>query len=289
MNLIGKIFVVLIFVMSLVFMSFAIAVYSVHKNWRDAVVNEDVKPDKPKGYYPQLKDEKTRYEALNLKFENLTKDRDKAKTDQEQALSKLQSKLETEMQERKRLEAGYAALEKAKSDQVAAMSATQGMATTYRTELDKLRSQISEAQKDRDAIFKDLVQKTDEFNQAVSDKEQLRKRTEDLAKDLAKAKEALRWNNIDENTDYKSKAPPKVDGIVTEVRGDGYIVVSLGSDAGIRVGHTLQVFRISGGANAYVGRVEVVKTAADKSVCKIDPKYQNTNMMQGDRVASKIE
>ena len=35
MNLIGKIFVVLILVMSLVFMSLAMAVYSTHQNWRD--------------------------------------------------------------------------------------------------------------------------------------------------------------------------------------------------------------------------------------------------------------
>src|SRR5687767_947752 len=38
MNLVGKIFVVLIFVMSLVFMAFSIAVYATHRNWRDAVL-----------------------------------------------------------------------------------------------------------------------------------------------------------------------------------------------------------------------------------------------------------
>ena len=33
MNAVGKILVMLNFVMSLVFMSFAVAVYSTHKNW----------------------------------------------------------------------------------------------------------------------------------------------------------------------------------------------------------------------------------------------------------------
>ena len=37
MNLVGKIFVVLIFVMSVVFMAFAMAVYATHKNWREVV------------------------------------------------------------------------------------------------------------------------------------------------------------------------------------------------------------------------------------------------------------
>src|SRR5437016_2672368 len=37
MNLIGKIFIALIFLMSLVFMSFALAVYKTHQNWRAVV------------------------------------------------------------------------------------------------------------------------------------------------------------------------------------------------------------------------------------------------------------
>ena len=39
MNLVGKIFVVLIFVMSLVFMTAAMLVYAMHRNWREEVLN----------------------------------------------------------------------------------------------------------------------------------------------------------------------------------------------------------------------------------------------------------
>ena len=58
---------------------------------------------------------------------------------------------------------------------------------------------------------------------------------------------------------------------------------------GLLKGHQLEVYRIGGGQSTYVGRIEVVKTSPDKSVCKIDPKFQNSNMMVGDRVASKID
>ena len=58
---------------------------------------------------------------------------------------------------------------------------------------------------------------------------------------------------------------------------------------GIRKGHQLEIYRIAGGQNTYVGRVEVVQTSPDKSVCKVDPKFQNGNVMVGDRVASKID
>src|SRR4029453_42584 len=39
MTLIGKIFTVLIFVMSIVFMSFSVMVFATHKNWKDYVTN----------------------------------------------------------------------------------------------------------------------------------------------------------------------------------------------------------------------------------------------------------
>lgn len=35
MNLVGKIFVLLIFIMSLVFMSTAVMVYATHRNWKE--------------------------------------------------------------------------------------------------------------------------------------------------------------------------------------------------------------------------------------------------------------
>ena len=38
MNLVGKIFVVFIFVMACVFMAFAMAVYTAQRNWRDEVM-----------------------------------------------------------------------------------------------------------------------------------------------------------------------------------------------------------------------------------------------------------
>jgi cell shape-determining protein MreC len=289
MNLIGKIFVVLIFVMSLVFMSFAIAVYSTHKNWKDYVMNDQAAPDKPLGLIKKFENEQTRNEELKTQLKTLTEERNTAKTAHEQALTKLRTELETATLEKKKLEEGYAALQKSESESVVAMNTTQANATKFREELEKLRGQLLDAWNDRDKHFKEVERKTDELNQALNDNEQLKKRTNDLAKDLAKAKEALRWIGLDENSDYKSKTPPKVDGIVSETPGEGIVVISIGSDAGLRKGHQLEVIRTTGGSSTYVGRVEVIKTTPDKSVCKVDPKYQKAAMMKGDRVFSQID
>lgn len=294
MNLVGKIFVVLIFVMSMVFMSFAMAVYTVQRNWREVVMlSSDSplygQPGKELGLKYQLENAKALNEELRNQREQDQKDRDTERISKIRALSKLETERNELLKERRNLEAGAADLEKATRNAVAAMNATQKVATNYRKELDVLRKDILQAQQDRDAHFKEVVRKTDELHQTVNEKEQLRKRAEDVSKDLAKAREALRYHDIDEKSNYKSKSPPRVDGIVLATPGKGLVEISIGSDDGLRKGHRLEVYRVSGGSSTYVGRVEVVKTSPNRSVCRIDSKFQNGRVMEGDRVDSKID
>ena len=45
MNWLGKVFVVLILIMSLVFMGLSMAVYATHKNWRKVIEENNVRVD----------------------------------------------------------------------------------------------------------------------------------------------------------------------------------------------------------------------------------------------------
>ena len=97
MNLVGKIFTVLIFVMSLVFASFAVAVYATHKNWKERVDNPKAVTGKPLGLKFQLQER----EAKN---QNLREERDKVKRElenEEEARRQAVAKLETERNELK--------------------------------------------------------------------------------------------------------------------------------------------------------------------------------------------
>ena len=290
MNLVGKIFVVVILVMSIVFMALSMAVYTVQKNWREVVLRQKEEPGKDLGLKYQV-------EKLKIENEDLKSQKEKAEksfTDEKavlvQANTKLQTKLDIETKDRMSLESGQAAMKKEVSDDVAAMSSTQKNSTDFRAERDTLRKELLEAQQDRDAHFKKVVDLTDQLNQAVDEKELLRRRTDDLAKDVAKANDALLWYKINKDSDYQNANPPKgVKGTVTEVLGHGLIEIDLGSDQGIRVGHRLEVYRTIGGQPTYVGPVEVVKTDPSNSACKIDPKSQNTNVMVNDSVATKID
>lgn len=283
MNLVGKIFVVVIFVMSLVFMTLSMMVYAMHKNWREEVMNPQT------GMVKKLADQRDLNRKLTDEKDKLQKQYDAEQAAQRQAIAKLDNELELERKDRKALETRLAALESSNRNSVAAMNATQKNATTLRQEVDKLRTGVLEAQQDRDAHFKEIVKLTDQLNQAANEKDQLRKRMEDLSKDEAKYREALRHFGINENADFKAKNPPKVDGVVTAALERGLVEISIGSDMGLRKGHVLEVYRVFGGQSTYVGRAEVVETSPDKSVCKMDPKFQNSNVMVGDRVASKID
>jgi phosphoglycolate phosphatase-like HAD superfamily hydrolase len=292
MNLVGKIFVVLIFVMSLVFMSFAVAVYATHRNWREVVLlpREQVVPGKEIGLKFQLDEAKVKNDGFKNELEKVTRDRDAEKNARIDAVAKLENELKVRTKERNDRDRDLAALVQSERNAVAAMNATQAEIAIAEKERSKLRTEVLQAQKDRDAHFKEVQRLLDELHQAANDKVQLQNRLTTLAQDLAKAKEALRYYDINENSDYKAKAPPRVDGVILATPGDGLVEVSLGSDDGLRKGHQLEVYRISGGASTYVGRIEVVKTAPNLSVCKLAPNFpQNSNIMKGDRVASKIE
>ncbi len=282
MNLVGKIFVVLITVMSIVFMSFAMAVYATHRNWRDEVVNPET------GLQKKLATEQLRFKELTDELAKKTNEWNAEKTAKTQALAKLETELNvksTELADRKQKQDD---LEKSERALAAALSTTQTNATDYRKSLETLRGDILAAQKERDSHFDEVVKKTDELNQSENEREQLRLRNVELAKDLAKADALLRKQGMDKSRDY-SAVPPDVEAVITATPGANMVEISLGSDAGLMPGHVLQVYRLGGGQSAYVGRIEVIKTTPDRSVCKIDPSYQKSTMMVGDRVATKIK
>ena len=281
MNLVGKILTGLIALFSIVFMTLVLAVYATHKNWREEVLG-------PNGLSKLLADAQASNKALNEELTKRIKDLEAEKVAKKDALAKLENELSVLKEEYATRKKNQDDLEKAARESVAAMNATQTNATDYRKSLDGLRAEIAAAQKERDDHFNRVVKLTEDLNQAENDKEQLRKRNVDLAKDVARADELLRKLGYDKSRNY-SDVPPEVDGVILATPGEKLVEISIGSDQGLLQGHRLEVYRVSGGQSTYVGRIEVVKTAPDRAVCKIDPKFQNSNVMVGDRVASKID
>lgn len=284
MTLLGKIFTVLILVMSLVFMSFAVVVFATHKNWRDEVQG---KPGAP-GLRAQLDEEKKKVDSFKETESKLEADLASEKADKAQRLAKLD-------QENKALKEENAALVKKDSELQQSLQASVNAAQTAQEqvaaknkEAESLRADVQKANKERDDQAKEVVRVTDEFQQAVGELKRHKDRNLALAAQLEKCRALLRANDLDENKDYSGK-PPKLEGRVLSVVGNELVEISLGSDDGLMKGHHMEVFRLDGAVSSYLGRIEIVRTDPDRSVGKIDPSFRKGAIQKDDRVASQLK
>jgi len=291
MTLVGKIFTVLIFVMSLVFMCFAVSVYATHRNWRDVVLRtaEETTAGEEVGLKIQLEDERVRNQELRDQRDKLDAEVEAERKAKDQAVGKLESEYGLLKGQHTELQKQYAELVEERRKAVAAMNAMQLTLKSLRDEVGKLRVDVAEAQQDRDKHYKRVVQLTDELHQSINERERLKKYELELAADLKEAMDVLRIHGLQPDPALYSGVPPQVDGLVLAVPRPDLVEISLGSDDGLTEGHKLEVYRRTGGSNTYVGRIEVIKTSFDKSACKVDPNYRKSNVQRGDRVTSKIK
>jgi peptidoglycan hydrolase CwlO-like protein len=289
MNLVGKIFTVLILVMAMFFLGLTVAVYATHKNWMRVVDNSQPLPGEKLG----LKQELQKAEDRNKELTDAKARLERTQAAELAAAEQVRGKLETEndklKRERKGLEEDLAKQTQDVRDAVAALNRAQDETTRARKELEGLRTEVRQAQKDRDDHFKEVVRVTDEMNQTQNEVSRLKALNTTLTQDLAKAKEVLGKFGLKPEPELYVGTPPKdLDGVVTGVTGDGTVQISLGEDAGLLPKHRMEVYRIGPAGNTYVGRIEVVRVAADAAVCKIIPEFMKSTVQQGDRVASNL-
>ena len=274
MNLIGKIFTVLIFIMSLVFMSFAVAVYATHTNH--------------KAKARELTEELTRQKGINEQLENdkrqLQNDIAKERAARVNALAALEGKLLLAQQALTQKEDELAKLQAAHQVLVETNDNTQDMLTVLTDEVNTLRGEIRTAQQDRDEQFAQVVNLTDLLNQARGELARLNERHDQLLAQNATMSRVLEKHGLEAETPV-SHIPPRLQGEVTQVSSDDLLEVSLGADDGLRKGHLMEIYR----GSQYLGRVEVVSTKPDVSVARILKPYHRGPIQRGDRVRTKVD
>jgi len=65
---------------------------------------------------------------------------------------------------------------------------------------------------------------------------------------------------------------------------DDVVVVSLGTDDGIRKGHVLDIYR----GDRYIGKAVVTIAQFDKSAARISPDFRRDLVQEGDHVTTKF-
>ncbi|MGN6134292.1 MAG: hypothetical protein ACTHOU_07295 [Aureliella sp.] len=275
MTLLGKVFIGIVFVLSIVFFTVSLLVNASHINYRDMV------EDKNTGLKSQLAREQAKSQELS---ELVQKQKDAMAVEQlarRSALAALQTQLEMLSSDVSEKEKELSASKSQLTQLAATEQLTQQQLAARTKENEELRNQLVQARQDRDSQYQKFVQTYDQFIRLQGDKETLEKETLALSRKSAAAEANLSILGITPET--KLDGPPPVNGLVTDV-SNNLVEVSIGKDDGVRVGHQLDVYR----GGRYLGRINIIRSADDKAVGEVMPSYSKGFISKGDRVDSRL-
>lgn len=277
MNLLGKIFVVTLLVMSVVFMTLAVQVYTTHRDWKS-------KADQAQ---KQLTQARANLEAEKRKFDELES---RLRAENNAAVSQA-IKLENERVRLEQLVANTQAqlndLSRQQRQNVAAVNATQQANNQLADDVTTLRRDILDTIAAKDRTYGVALKATEELQSLRNELETAMEVNTQLVADTGRMAGLLRENNLDPETPVDAIVP-RVDGFVSKTQrknGVQLVEISIGSDDGLKPGHTVEVFRNT----KYKGRLEILKTAPDRAVGRVDSRFQQGPIQEGDRVATRLK
>ena len=266
MNLVGKIFVVLIFVLSLVLMSLTVAVYMTHTNWYVYVNNTDTSTGYPLGLKPQMANLQEENANLRKAYATLVGDYEKSLQESTNAKSEIVAVKENQTKEvqelRETISSSYAEINTRLDD-------THKALVTIASGHELLRDSIKTLQQEVTALSDKLSDRTgfmNEIAQLERRNRELASRNEDLKNENVLANEVLTYNNMVNDLEYyRTQTPPvSIQGRVIEQAGRK-IRINVGSDDGIRPGHKFQLLSKDG--TTYICDVEVENVMPDVAIC----------------------
>ena len=275
MTLLGKIFTVLILILSVLFMGLSMVVYATHTNWKLVVDNPSPTGNQKMGLKQQI-------EAQHLVNLNLGKERDTIlkklaaeQSGRRYAIAALQSRLDD-------ASARLLELQNTEGKTAGALETSVNNLRDLTNEVAGLRQEIRDAQQAADQSFQMVVEMVDQVNQLRDVERRLNERNVAMGHRISRMLAVLDANGLTEDDDVEDREPV-VDGIVLQITGD-LVEISIGSDDGLKPGHELDVFR----QKSYVGRIRVRRTEPNKAVAQMIPEFKNTEFRKGDRVATKL-
>ncbi|MDR1480624.1 MAG: hypothetical protein LBJ00_16980 [Planctomycetaceae bacterium] len=275
MNLIGKMFVILIFAMCIMIMVFAVVIYATHTNWK-------IRAD-------ELKKEN---DDLVLKIDQFVKQRDDREkklyteiTRKATAIATLQTKLNTVADDNQKLTAQNDELNKQKQQDISSVILSGQSMEKLRAELEGYRKDFREAQTKWASLYSTLVSKIDEAHSLAMDLAAFKAVGIQLAKDYQDAVEVLKKHKLLPQPELYLGTPPNgVHGLITQVRPQGWVEISIGSDSGLQKGHQLDVVRTLSGRSMLIGKISIDSLQPDKAAAIIIPEFRRGIVQVGDRV-----
>jgi hypothetical protein len=273
MNLLGKIFTILILIASIFLMVVAMFVYATHRNWKDA--------------YDQLNAKLQAAQAANANAEaQYLAQITQLKSEQSAAVQDV-AKLETErnviVSQNQAIQKEVDQLRQEQSASVALVKATEENINRLTEEVTGLRKSIQVAQLDRDKMFHETLKATSELHSVGGELQQLEERSAQVVAQLADVTAKAAEGGVD----LQGEFVPRVRGKVSKSRRstEGQLIeITIGADDGVRKNQTVEIFR----GERYLGRAEIISVDPDRAVGRILREFQQGQIQENDDVATKL-
>ena len=275
MNLLGRLFIVLIFIGSIGLASFSVVLYATHTNWRE----------KANKLEQNLKEKSQELATL----QKLKADMEAALTiETNQRAERIIALQKDVLQKTQDIQESETKLDELKQElrvAVATVKASHETAQALRERLDGLSEALYETQNQFVEMSTDLLKEIDKSHGLAIQVTNYQATAAKLAEDYRKTMEVLRINGLSPDPAlYPAHPPSGILGAVTEVRLRGMVEISIGSDSGLVKGHQLDVIRNREGRSAYIGKIEVIDTAPDRAVARVMPEFRKGTVQLGDEV-----
>ena len=282
MTLLGKCLTALILILSVGFAALALVATASHKNWRDVVISGENGQPGLKAQIEQISSENQQLTDQKVRAQNaLAREQVSRKT----ALAALQTQLDTFQAELSRSGADVESLTSQVTKLVSDIETNTKELETLIADNDRLRAAVRDEQEARDQLFTSTLELTDKMNVLRGFKQRLEQRNKQLMSQATRFQEVIAARGIDINEPLDG-APPERNGNILQIdRPSHLVLVSIGSDEGLRPGHFLEVTR----QGRYVGKLKVRKAEPDRSVAEILKDYSEGILQEGDRVDTTLD
>jgi small-conductance mechanosensitive channel len=287
MNLVGKILVVALLVMSVVFASFVLVVHATHTNWMLRVSNPNPKQGEQPGLVQEIALRDANINRLNADIADKTRLYERTLRESEQVRGQLES-LNQQMQQtlvalRDQLDTKAGQL----TAEISAAKTAADVLTKTQKENGDIRTENTQVRSERDKLFDELLSLNDQLAQAAGEWARLEQRNRQLLGQLAQFRQVIQDKGWSLNLEK-----PTVEGLVTQTHtAERMAQINLGSDDGLKPGDTMDVVRVGGTLSNthYLGKIRLTTVNKTEAVGSVIPGSLKGTIQKDDTVTTALE
>jgi len=283
MTAVGKIFVFLNLVFSLVVGFLVLMSYSARTQWATGY-------DKLKKDYQVVAASRNAYQAEANRVQTQAGEQE-AKLQAQ--IKKLQDDLAREQSRGKDLSTELLAVQKKAAQHEAVVKASQGEVQRRQEDFEQLRKTLQEETDRNVQVVKDANQQRDravaaeiQFQSVQEQNQRLVVQLEQMAKDIARIRAGGGGTATSPGRSQDNPPPEAVEGLVKNTDPSGLMTITIGSDAGLARGQTLDVYRL--GTNPrWLGKIRLIEVTPNQAVGQPVGRMNGTPQ-PGDRVGNNL-